>query len=405
MTWQERVDNIRFSIKTGDGKVFFPLYKGGESEREYNTSSFEFINVYGTLVDRKKPKSRKFPLVFYFQGADNIEQADLFETSADDPRPWTVNHPFYGMISGQPISIKRDDSSLNITEVTVPFWESIDADYPFANYSVKDNTRDRHDIVYFAAAQSYVTNVEFTSADISKNAASIVDMAGDMKSIQDDSTYATFQNALNSGLKAIDKMLEDPLNAIESIQNFLDLPSTYEQAIKGRMASYESTYRRLKYSIKTLADKKYFESTGASTIASMAVVAVNPQFGDYVLVSDVEAMTSKIAAIYDDYMTTLDELKVSVYDVNNTYNADATTQTELNSLVNFTIANLYQMSFQTKRERIVYTDKKTNVILLTHRYLGMDDEDENIATMIQTNNIKLTELFSIEKGREIKYAK
>jgi hypothetical protein len=63
------------------------------------------------------------------------------------------------------------------------------------------------------------------------------------------------------------------------------------------------------------------------------------------------------------------------------------------------------MSFQTKRERIVYTDKKTNVILLTHRYLGMDDEDENIATMIQTNNIKLTELFSIEKGREIKYAK
>ena len=116
-------------------------------------------------------------------------------------------------------------------------------------------------------------------------------------------------------------------------------------------------------------------------------------------------MTAKLAATYNDYMEKLDSLKVSVYDVNNTYNADATVQTELNNLVNFTIANLYNMSFETKRERIVFTDKKTNAILLTHRYLGMDDDDVNLATFIQTNDIKLNELFAIEKGREIRYAK
>ena len=405
MDWKERVDNIKFSITTGDGKVFFPLYKGGETERAYNTSSFEFISVYGTLVDRKKPQSRKIPLVFWFQGADNIDQADAFEVSADDPRPWKVNHPFYGIISGQPISIKRDDSSLNITEVTVPFWESIDADYPISNFTVKDNTRDKHDSVYVAAGQSYVTNVDFTSSDISKNASSIVDMAGDMRNIQDDTTYATFQNTLNAGLKAIDRMLENPLNAMNSIQAFLDLPSTYEQAINGRIGSYLNIYDRLITSVKTLADKKYFESAGASTIASMAMTMVNPEAGDYVLVSDVENMTAKLAATYNDYMEKLDSLKVSVYDVNNTYNADATVQTELNNLVNFTIANLYNMSFETKRERIVFTDKKTNAILLTHRYLGMDDDDVNLATFIQTNDIKLNELFAIDKGRMIKYAK
>jgi hypothetical protein len=405
MNWRERVDNIKFSIITGDGKVFYPLYKGGETERGYNTSSFEFISVYGTLVDRKKPQSRKIPLVFWFQGADNIDQADAFEISADDPRPWTVRHPFYGIISGQPISIKRDDSSLNITEITVPFWESIEADYPLANFTIKDNTRDRHYRVYIAAGKSYVTNVKFSSADISKNASSILDMASDMKSIQDDTTYATFQNTLNSGLKAIDKLLEDPLNAINSIQAFLDLPSTYEQAVKGRIGSYLNIYNRLKTSITTLADKKYFESAGASTIASMAVVMVTPESSDYVLVSDVENMTAKLAATYNDYVETLDSLKVSVYDVNNTYNADATAQVELNDLVNFTVANLYNMSFETKRERIVFATKKTNAILLTHRYLGMDDDGANLATFIQTNNIKLNELFAIEKGREIKYSK
>jgi hypothetical protein len=405
MDWKERVDNIKFSIQTGDGKTYFPLYKGGETEREYNTSSFEFISVYGTLVDRKKPKSRKLPLVFWFQGADNIEQADEFEISADDPRPWTVVHPFYGTISGQPISIKRDDSSLNITEVTVPFWESIDADYPISNFTVKDNTRDRHDLVYSLASLSAVTNVKFASSDIPKQAQSIIDMSGEMKSIQDNNTYADFQNALNAGLKAIDGLLDGPLNAIQSIQNFLDLPATYEQAIEGRIASYENIYRRLKTSITTLADKKYFESMGGSVIASMSMVAVNPQFGDYVLVSDVEKMTSRIASIYKDYSETLDSLKVSVYDVNNTYNADASVQSEVSSLVNYTIANLYNMSFETKRERIVIVDKKTNLILLVHRYLGLDDEDENIDTFIKTNNLKFNQLFAVEKGTEIKYAK
>lgn len=405
MNWEERINSIKFSIETGDGQTYYPLYKGGELEKEYNTSSFEFISVKGTLVDRKKPKSRKLPLVFWFEGADNIDQADKFEISADDPRAWRVNHPFYGLISGQPISIKRDDSSLNVTEITVPFWESIDADYPVSNFTVKDNTRDKRDLVYSVSALSAITNVKFASIDVAKQAQSIADMSGEMKSIQDNNTYSNFQNALNSGLKAIDNLLEAPLNAIQTIQNFLDLPATYEQAIEGRIASYENIYYRLKTSIATLADKKYFESMGASTIASMSMVAVNPIVGDYVLVSDVEKMTARIAKIHKDYVDTLGDLKVSVYDVNNTYSPDASVQSELNSLVNYAIANLYLMSFETKRERIVITDKKTNVILLVHRYLGLDDDDENIDTFVKTNNLKLNQLFSIEKGTEIRYAK
>ena len=79
MTWEERVKNITFSIKTGDGKLYFPLFKQNtESEKEYNTSTFEFIKVYGTLVDRKMPQGRKFNLVFYFTGADCITDSENF---------------------------------------------------------------------------------------------------------------------------------------------------------------------------------------------------------------------------------------------------------------------------------------------------------------------------------------
>jgi hypothetical protein len=405
MDWINRINDIKFSIETGDGKIFYPLYKGGEKEKEFNTSSFEFINVYGTLVDRKKPKSGVFPLVFWFQGADNIDQADEFDISSDDPRPWTVTHPFYGTIKGHPINIKRDDSNLNITEVTVPFWESIDADYPLYNYSIKDNTRDRHNTVLVACGVSYTTNNPVVSADIPKLQTSITDMGGAMMPIQDGNTFSDFQNFLNSGLKAIDKLTEGPLNAIQQIQNFVDLPATYEQALLGRIGSYQNIYYRLKDSIDTLSDKKYFEAMGATVIASTILAMTLPIPGDYVLVSDVFGMSVKLSVIYEDYLKTLDDQRVSIYDTNNAFSPDATVQTELNSLYNFAQANLYQISFLTKTERIVVVDKDTNIILLVHRYLGMDDNGDNLEIFKKTNNIFLNELFEIKKGREIRYAK
>lgn len=405
MDWIDRVNNIPFKIITGDGKTYFPLYKGGEKEREYNTSSFEFINVYGTLVDRKKPQGAKYPLVFYFDGADNIEKADEFESSCEDPRQWEVTHPFYGVINGQPISIKRDDSYLNITEITVPFWESISPDYPFSNFSTKDNTMDRHRTTMYVLSVGAVTNVKFAPTDIAKQNNSLASMAGDLKTLQDNNTYAEFQNTLNEGLKAIDNLLEKPLNAIQTAQNFLDLPATYERAIQGRVAQYESIYRRLKQSIETVADKKYFEAMGGTILSLISVVSVTPITGDYILVSDVENIFNKINSLYSDYRQTLDELSVSMYDINNTYIPDATAQTELNSLINFVISNLYVIAMEAKRERIIVTTKETNIILLVHRYLGLDANDENIDTFKKMNNLYFNELFSIKKGREIRFAK
>ena len=407
MTWEERINNIPLEIKTGDGKTYFPLFKSTDSEKtkEFNTSSFEFINVYGTLVDRKKPKGGKFPLVFYFEGADNITQADNFENSSDDPRPWEVNHPFYGRIVGQPLSIARKDNYLNSTEINIDFWETIEIEYPTRNYSIKDNTREKHNAVYLAAAVSYIKKAPFTSADISKNKVNILTIAGNAKKLNDNSTYADFQNALNKGLKAIDNLLAEPLAAIESIQRFLDLPSRYEKAVEGRVASYLGTYERLKYSIDSLIDKKYFESIGASTIASMAYAMVNPLFNDYVLIADIEKMYTKLNDTYEDYKKVLDQNKVSVYDIKNNWNPDATVQQELNDLVVFTLANLYRLTFVAKRERVIYTTKKTNAILLVHRYVGLDNLDEQLENFISRNNIRLNELFTIQKGRKIVYIK
>jgi hypothetical protein len=404
MNWEERLD-IKYKITTGDGQDFFPLWRGGEKEKEYNTSSFEFINVTGTLVDRKKPQGSKYNLVFWFDGANNIEEADRFETSCDDPRQWTIVHPFYGTILGQPLSIKRDDKDLNITEITIPFWESISPDFPFTNFSKKDNTREKSKKTLYALSLAATTGTLFEPQDISKWGDSLGTMNAEMSSLNNNNTYADFQNAFNDALGAIDDLLSGPLQAAQSVQNFLDLPSTYEQAIKGRVAAYENVYWNLKNSIETVTDKKYYESMAGTVLSLISVVLVTPIDGDYITVSDVEQWLSTLKVLYQDYQNTLDEISVDIYDVNNAYSPNADAQNELNSLITYVSATLYTFTFGVKKERIIITSKDTNVILLTHRYLGLDVDDENIEIMINTNNLLFNEKFIIKKGREIKFIK
>ena len=66
MSWKDKIENGVFKITTGDGKVYKPLWKPGESSKEYNTTAHNFINLEGTLVDRKKPQSSKYPLTLWF---------------------------------------------------------------------------------------------------------------------------------------------------------------------------------------------------------------------------------------------------------------------------------------------------------------------------------------------------
>lgn len=407
MDWIDRIDNIKFEIVTGDAVSYFPLFKSQDSEKsvEYNTSTFEFINVYGTLVDRKKPKSGKFPLTFFFEGADNIDQSEKFERSCDDSRAWVLIHPFYGRIVGQPISISRKDNFLNVTEFAVDFYESIEVDYPLKNFSIKDNTRELQKSVFSASANSYANTKKFTSLDIAKNKTSIQDIASDMNKLQDNSTYTDFQNAMSTAMKAMDSLDQNPLEAIASIQRLLELPNRYLTSVQSRIAGYENTFNRLKLSIDSLTDKKYYESVGATIIAAISVVVVNPLFSDYVTVSALQNISLRLRTIFAEYTQTVDSLAVSLYDVNNTFNADPIVKSSLNQLVNFTLANLFTLSFGSKRERIIYTTKKTNAILLVHQYLGLDDDDKHLEDFIALNNIRLKELFSIQKGREIRYLK
>lgn len=403
MSWDDKINNVKFAITTGDGKVFYPLWKPGTKSTEFNTSIFDFIDVPGSLADRKQPKGSKFPLTFWFQGADNIEQAEDFEKSAKDNRAWIITHPFYGTIKGQPVSIERNDENYNITEIIVEFWESIDADYPNSNYSVKDNTFEKKTAVLDSCVESYASQPVQKPADISKNRGNNAQVARAFEKQQTNDTFADYQNAFATAQKATDKLLTDPSNAISKSQALLDLPSTYETPVLSRAGAYLEAFSKYSKVLITLADKYFFQSQGAATIASYCNAAVNPIEGDYTIVPEVSRVSTDLVRIYREYVETLDSASVSGYNVEGSWHPDATVQSQLQDLVLFTISNLFNLGFDSQQERIVYTDRDTNFILLTHQYLGLDATDASLDKFRTINNIRLNELFKIKKGRKIKY--
>jgi len=401
MSWKERLENIKFSIKTGDGKMYFPLWKTAEKSKDFNVSKYDFINVEGSFVDRKKAQGSKFPLVFFFQGDDNIEQCNAFEVSANDSRIWTVEHPFYGTIKGQPTNLKRVDSNFNVTEITIDFWESIEDDYPLSNTSIKDSTISKVSELNKISLNQLVENSKPSTNNISGLKDSIILTSS--KFTADSLSYNDYVNLVKTAIKDADKLVTEPGTALGSLQAVISSPAEFIGSVKSKIDSYKSSYEILKNSIGDLFEKYLFESQASSLIAGMCLSAVNPLEDDYVVRSDIESINETINLIYSDYLKTLDSNQVSIYDINNNWTPNALIQSNLISLVSFTSKNLFLLSFDARQERLYELTEDSNLIILTHRFLGLDADDKNIESFRKINGIKNDELYRVRKGRTIKY--
>ena len=64
---------------------------------------------------------------------------------------------------------------------------------------------------------------------------------------------------------------------------------------------------------------------------------------------------------------------------------------------------LFVIALSAKQERIEYISNDSNLISLTHRFLGLEPNDSTIDQFIRINKIGLNEFLQIKKGREIKY--
>lgn len=408
MAWNDLID-IPLIITTGDGVEYQPLIKESNYTYSYafNVSEFEFPEVIGTRVERLLKKSRRFPFEVFFDGANCVEDALKFEKSTEDIRPWSINHPFFKKLDGHPISLEFDYSGISSVRISFEFVESIKDDGPVTVLAKKET-------ILNLADEQLQTNTDYLSENVAIEPDDIIGLQEQLTevnnqsknklSIGDISTdyYNAFQTAYNSVSNAI----SDASNAFFQAQNFLSYPARFKQKVDVRIALLESQAKALTESAKNIVDsksKRIFESNKSAVITAIVQSSVTPDESDYQNTNEVFNVIYKITDIYNSYILELSDMQTDYgWDVDS-YLPDYNLQMKLNNLVNFALSNLLEIALTASQERVVYLEANSNPILLTHRFYGLDENDENLNKFINTNDLSIDELLFIEKGRKIIY--
>ena len=408
MSWKDKFDNGKYSITTGDGKIFYPLWKEANKSTEFNATAFEFIDKDGTYVDRRKPKSSKYELLIYFQGENCNSEVDSFEVSAKDNRYWIVQHPIYGTLKGQPLNLNRYDTNRNIVEVSIEFWESIIEKNAERITTIKDEISNQKEILDDVCADNFQLKTKPKPLNQNKIRGFIQGLDSEYKKFLNDSGYNEYQQVLSETRDSVDGMLVDSrnliLNVSRSIEQIKNMPNVNVfQKIGALTNVFNQLISEFTFSRVTDFNRFYIESAGASIISTMAIVGLNPNKGDYVSRNDVKKISSIIDEFYQRYFNILNVFEELRDNKNNNYGLDFSIQSQLNSIVKKTIFAMFSLSFNYKQERVIELKSDSNLILLCHKYIGLDDNDENLELFRKINNIKNKRLFVVKKGYKITY--
>ncbi len=402
MSWQTDIENKVFEIITGDGKSYKPKWKNPIKEVEYNVSVFNFINVTGSLIDRRKPKARKFELEFYFDGENSITTGNNFEVSARNTKRWTLKHPFYGDIICQPISLTQDDSMLNCSKFKVQVMETLLEGWPKADEIVSDRIAELETKISGLQVnilpETKIDKVALKASvnTISDTNSAWIDLAEDL---------TAFKKLVSDAIIAIDKPLFDAVAAVRSVQSVINFPATVQRTVEERINILISGLNGVIDSFNgTFLNKFQVESLGGTYISAInraASTGVTDE--DYYTKSLVFKTQEKILAAFDSYLLFLDSQQTERADSEESYSPDFDNIAGLDDMTNVTLANLYQVAFTAKQERSFICDKDYNPVLLAHRFYGLDDNDINLNRFINENDLGLFDMLRIRKGRTVIY--
>lgn len=408
MSWVTRIQE-ELVIITGDKKEFRPEFLNANIAKEYNVSSFDFIGIPGTLVQRRQPRGRKYKLEIYFQGDDHLDVARTFEKSADDPRRWTIRHPLYGDLTVHPTDLLFDNSKMNVSKITGNILETIDDVNPQAIVVPEDKiAQDKIDLDVITA-DAYVNNnpvpevKDLTLMNDSLDQWEVFTGA----IIDDDEQAETFRNKISRAKSDVINAIGEPLAAIRSMQEVINFPFQVSQSVQLRLKTLVDEFEALVEGISVLterADKFLFENNAGSMITAMTVTVSTPlDANDYGNKPKVLDTIDILLNAYNLYITTLDVIQTDDADELDSYVPDSQSMQLISQLVNFSLSNLFAIALNAKQERSIVLEEDSDLINLAHRFYSLDAADENIDELILNNDIGITEHLRVKKGRILRY--
>jgi hypothetical protein len=405
MSWLDLV-KTDLIITTGDGKSYKPKWRNPAKSTEYNITEFDFIETEGTLVKRFKPRGSKYELEIYFDGEDHIDQYKAFEQSAKDSRAWVIEHPLYGQITVQPTGLAFDQTSSNVSKITGTVIETITEENPKTTVSPVDRISSYKDLTGEAFEQSFAplkieaTEMRVLTANTSKL------YKGGSKLVKLKEQSEEYFNLYNDALTKISDTKADATERIRAVQEVINYPSKINDTVSNRIKTFTTQLDDLVSNVNSLlgvSEKKIFENNSGTILSAMAFTSSIPQDGDYGNRNDVIRVIDSIHAAYELYLETLDDIESDNGGSTDSYIPDASSLIALNALINYTISNLFDVALNSKQERSILCEEDTNIIILAHRFYGLNPDDSTINQLIAQNNIGINEMLAIRKDRKIIY--
>jgi hypothetical protein len=185
------------------------------------------------------------------------------------------------------------------------------------------------------------------------------------------------------------------------MQALINYPATIIQTIESRFKAFEEAFDNLINSFS--GNKNQFEAVAGSIIAAMQLASSTNIGLEYETRNKVLLQQEKLIEKYNECIAFLDSLQTDRADSDDSYIPNYYGISSLNVLVNLSISNLFEIAFNAKQEREYTLPEDSNVVLLTHKFYGLDKNDVNLDKFILSNNIGLNELLNIRKGRKVIY--
>jgi hypothetical protein len=405
MSWLERIKN-GIIVTTADGEKYEPEYMNATFVTEYNYTEFNFVDVGGSLVKRKKPIGVKYSAEWYFQGIDHLDVSRNFKNSIDNNEgPIQIEHPLYDRLVVQVTSLNYDNTGLNRTKISGTVIETIEE----AFFVLNNKEIDQIPILFednLELCEESLTETPQPADIVSMTQSNQNAFAKGVPIIEQAIDYEEYFNAFNTAATFINTATATPILAMRGLINVITMPQKFSAEVKDRIRVLLDTFNSLRanlFGVVTVSSKQIFAAQQAATIAAVCQAAATPLPTDFKLNTQVYETIDQIAEAYSNFVTDMDSLQTDNGGSPLSYVVDASVITNLNQLVNITISNLFNIALNAKSERSLVTDNDTNIIVLTHELYGLDDNDANLNEMIENNDFAIDEYIQIPKGRKITY--
>lgn len=406
MSWLDLI-NTDFIITTGDGVNYRPNWMTSSAQKhiEYNHTEFNFPNVSGSLVNRKFPKGRRYTLDIYFQGPDHLDTAKAFESSANDQRYWTLNHPFYEQIFVQPTSMHIDDSGLNTTKFVISVIETIVEDLPKVAVDSNDYIQSKklelnQNLELTLKASPSQKDINTVNSNNTKSYKSGVPLIN----IPDQASE--YFNVFNTATTYVNTATATPLLAIRSTVALLNYPSQFAISVQQRMNLIKTQLDSLRTQVANitgLATKQLYQVQASALMTALAESATTPLPKDYTNVKKVNDANNTLVTYYNYLLADLDFLQSINGSSPDSFIPDQPSMNALDSLINFCISSLYTIALNSKKERSIVLDADTNLVNLTNKIYGLDPNDNNMLELMENNGWGLTQILQIKKNTRVLY--